>query len=67
MARIPGHTSEEFSDEQSAHALTWTYVERVTRIELALSAWESDRSAPLGPLTSQTERPGVSVVDRWLP
>src|ERR1017187_1101530 len=40
--RIPGHTSEEFSDEQSAHALTWTYVERVTRIELALSAWEAD-------------------------
>jgi hypothetical protein len=28
-------------------------VERVTRIELALSAWESDRSPPLRPLPSQ--------------
>src|SRR5216683_3380500 len=39
-------------------------VERVTRIELALSAWESDRSTPLGPLTSQGRRPGVAVIDR---
>jgi hypothetical protein len=34
-------------------ALSWALtLERVTKIELALSAWESDRSAPLGPLTS---------------
>jgi hypothetical protein len=38
-------------------------VERVTRIELALSAWESDRSAPLGPLTSQDRAPPVAVTD----
>ncbi len=38
-------------------------VERVTRIELALSAWEFDRSAPLGPLTRPVGRPGVAVID----
>ena len=67
MARIPGQTPWEFSDEHSTHTLTWAYVERVTRIELALSAWESDRSTPPGPLTSQAGRPGVSVIDRSLP
>jgi hypothetical protein len=35
-------------------ALSWAEaVERVTRIELALSAWESDRSLPLRPLPRQ--------------
>ena len=37
------------------------------RVEPALSAWESDRSTPLGPLTSLGGRPGVSVIDRSLP
>ena len=43
------------------------HVERVTRIELALSAWESDRSGPLGPLTSYDRAPPVSVTDPSLP
>jgi hypothetical protein len=42
-------------------ALSWEEaVERVTRIELPLSAWESDRSALLGPLTSQERAPPVT-------
>ena len=32
-------------------------VERVTRIELALSAWELDRSCPVMSLTSQVDLP----------
>jgi hypothetical protein len=35
--------------------------------EFALSAWESDRSWPMKPLTSQTGRPGVAVIDRSSP
>jgi hypothetical protein len=42
-------------------------VERVTRIELALSAWESDRSGLIGPLTSQDRAPPVPVNDSSLP
>ena len=37
------------------------------RIEPELSAWESDRSWPMKPLTSQTGRPGVAVIDRSSP
>jgi hypothetical protein len=49
-------------------ALSWAEtVERVTRIELALSAWESDRSALLGPLTSQERAPPVPVTDPSVP
>jgi hypothetical protein len=36
-------------------------VERVTRIELALSAWEVKRSGLLGALTSQVGWPLVAV------
>jgi hypothetical protein len=43
-------------------ALSWKEaVERVTRIELALSAWEVKRSGLLGPLTSQVGWPLVAV------
>ncbi len=42
-------------------------VERVTRIELALSARESDRSPPMKPLNSKLGRPVVAVVDRLSP
>jgi hypothetical protein len=50
------------------HHLTCGYiVERVTRIELALSAWESDRSPPPGLLTSQVRTPPVPVTDPCLP
>jgi hypothetical protein len=39
-------------------SLTCGYaVERVTRIELALAAWELDRSCPLMSLTSQVDLP----------
>ena len=49
-------------------ALSWAEaVERVTRIELALSAWESDGSPPLGPLTSQDRAPAVPATDLSLP
>ena len=49
-------------------ALSWAEaVERVTRIELALSAWESDRSGLIGPLTSQDRAPSVPVTDPSLP
>jgi hypothetical protein len=48
--------------------MTWRFFsERVTRIELALSAWEIDRSMPVGPLTSQLRSPLVTVTNRWLP
>jgi hypothetical protein len=49
-------------------ALSWEEaVERVTRIELALSAWESDRSWPMKPLSSPVWRPAVAVIDRLSP
>ena len=38
-------------------------LERVTRIELALSAWEVERSRPLVALTSQLRLPLVAVID----
>ena len=39
------------------------FLERVTRIELALSAWESDRSGPLTALTWASDAPLVTVMD----
>ena len=44
-----------------------SFADRVTRIELALSAWESDPSTLLGPLTSQDRAPSVPVADPSLP
>src|ERR1017187_3480657 len=52
-----------FSDEQPAHTLTWIFVERVTRIELALSAWEADRLRPAAGLTCRFWWPVLAVVD----
>jgi hypothetical protein len=43
------------------------YVERVTRIELALSAWESDRLGPLTTLTWALDAPLVTVMDSVTP
>jgi hypothetical protein len=40
---------------------------RVTRIELALSAWEPDRITPSEDLTWRYEYPLVTVADLWLP
>src|SRR5215831_18107252 len=42
-------------------------MERVTRIELALSAWESDRSKPLTALTWVLDAPLVTVMDPAAP
>jgi hypothetical protein len=42
-------------------------VERVTRIELALSAWESDRIASLEGLTWRFDCPCLPVTDPWFP
>jgi hypothetical protein len=41
----------------SSTALTWMFVERVTRIELALSAWEAQRLRLPGALTRRPRRP----------
>ncbi len=44
--------------------LTWANrMERVTRIELALSAWEAQRSQLPWALTSQVSWPLAAVVD----
>ena len=44
--------------------LAWAFVvERVTRIELALSAWEAERLRLLGALTWQSCCSRVTVVD----
>jgi hypothetical protein len=67
MARRPGRPGQEFSDEHSTNPLSWDFVERVTRIELALSAWESDRSPPIEVPTSQDRAPPVAVTDPSLP
>ena len=49
-------------------ALTLGFVvERVTGIEPALSAWESDQSEPLTELTRATDVPRVTVMDRSTP
>jgi hypothetical protein len=42
-------------------------LERVTRIELALSAWESDRSGLLTALTWTSDAPLVTVMDLVTP
>jgi hypothetical protein len=42
-------------------------VERVTRIELALSAWESDRSGRVTGLTWTSDVPRVTVIDPATP
>jgi hypothetical protein len=48
--------------------VTWHFVvERVTRIELALSAWEPDRITPLEGLTCWFDCPLLTVTDPWLP
>ena len=43
------------------------FVERVTRIELALSAWESDRITLSEGLTWWFDYPLLTVTDPWLP
>ena len=48
--------------------LTWDFtLERVTGIEPALSAWESDRLGPLTALTWALDAPLVTVMDSVTP
>jgi hypothetical protein len=48
--------------------VTWGFsVERVTGIEPALSAWESDRSGSLSALTWEADAPPATVIDRVTP
>jgi hypothetical protein len=44
-----------------------SYLERVTRIELALSAWEYNRSGPLTALSWAIDAPPVTVKDPAAP
>ena len=56
MARLAGHPRWEFSDEHSTNTLGWDFMERVTRIELALSAWEAQRLRLPGALIRRSWR-----------
>src|ERR1019366_6096702 len=68
MAPKMGDGPRKVQSDSGITALTWSFlVERVTRIELALSAWESDRTTPPGGLTWQFECPLLTVTDPWLP
>jgi hypothetical protein len=51
MARLAKIRTRKITNRPREQALTCKYVERVTGIEPALSAWESDRSRPLTALT----------------
>ena len=68
MARLAKVSTCKITNEPEEQALTCGFtVERVTGIEPALSAWESDRSWPITPVIRQLGRPGVAVVDRSSP
>jgi hypothetical protein len=42
MAQLAGISASKIAGYVEDPEVTWVYVERVTRIELALSAWEAD-------------------------
>jgi hypothetical protein len=64
IARTPCALTRHDQGPGPAVSLTWAFVvERVTRIELALSAWESDRSVSLTALTWASDAPRVPVID----
>src|SRR5215831_31490 len=68
MARGPTERLERSRPRLETHPLTWAFTwERVTRIELALSAWESDRSKPLTALTWVLDAPLVTVMNPAAP
>ncbi len=68
VSRGPRKTARDTEDL----LLTWAFVERVTRIELALSAWESERIRPSSclswhvgcPLVTAVPRPGPGLMAR---
>jgi hypothetical protein len=58
----------DHGNQRSCVSLTRGYImERVTRIELALSAWESDRLGSLTGLTGGSDAPLVTVMDPAIP
>ncbi len=59
VSRGPRKTARDTEDL----LLTWAFVERVTRIELALSAWEAEPSCLVTGLTWQLCWSGVTVAD----
>jgi hypothetical protein len=62
IARRPRAHARHDQGPCSAISLTWAFVvERVTRIELALSAWEVQQSRPLAALTCRYRCPLVTV------
>ena len=64
MARKTHYDSPAVRPGRKSVTLTWAFaLERVTGIEPALSAWESDRSWPMKLLSSRVWRPAVAVVD----
>ena len=64
MARTAGHGLRPGQAQSRDELLAWAFaVERVTGIEPVLSAWESDRSRPMRPLSGRVRRPGVAVID----
>src|SRR5580658_3622710 len=68
MARTVSYDPRLVRPGLAESPLTCGYtLERVTRIGLALSAWESAPSRLLCPLTCGTDRPSVTVRDRSSP
>jgi hypothetical protein len=62
MAQLAGISASKIASYVQNPAVTWVYVERVTRIELALSAWEVRPSRPLAALSCGFRCPPVTVV-----
>jgi hypothetical protein len=68
IARTGRSNSDLTRSRRRKVTLSWVFVvERVTRIELALSAWESDRTTPPGDLTCWFDCPLLTVIDPWSP
>jgi len=66
-ARPAETRTHKIADRPIRQGLTCKYAERVTGIEPALSAWESDRSGPLTGLTWGSGAPLVTVIDPGTP
>src|SRR5215831_16737174 len=68
MARGLTKPRERSRPRPEIHPLAWAFtLERVTGIEPALSAWESDRSGPLTGLTWTSDAPLVTAMNPVIP
>jgi hypothetical protein len=67
MARRVSRGPQKTARDTEDLLLTWAFVERVTRIELALSAWEVERLGLPEALTWRLPGSRVTVVDPLLP